>query len=523
MALLYAANNDLYMKKNLIFNTVSSVLLQIITIICGFVLPRLILQTYGSEVNGLVSSVTQFLSLISFLELGVGAVIQSSLYRPLAKKDSTQISAVLVSGNKFFKKIALILVGYVIVLAVVYPFISNQNFDWGYTALLIVAMSISSFAQYYFGIIDRLLLSADQRGYIQYTAQIVTLVANTAICAILIINGASIQLVKLMTSIIFLVRPLALRFYVNRHYNINRHIKYEGEPIKQKWNGIAQHIAAIVLDDTDTILLTILSTLSNVSIYSVHHNVVYGIKNVLISSTNGFQSVLGDYWAKKDNGKLLNFFSVMEFFIHLLTIYLFSVTAMLIVPFIRVYTNGISDVNYIQPLFAFLIVTAHALHCLRLPYHIMIKAAGHYKETQRCYIVAAIINILISIVTVYFWGLIGVAIGTLIAMFYQTIWMAIYNSRNLIKLPLLKFIKQIIFDLILCGGIVGSTFWLKMSSINYFSWIVLALEVASIAFFVTSIISIIFYKKELDGIRHYFFGKFMKKTNKVNNKNTLNK
>lgn len=45
---------------------------------------------------------------------------------------------------------------------------------------LIVTISISSFAQYFFGIVNRLLLTADQRGYIQYNAQTLAVVCNTA-------------------------------------------------------------------------------------------------------------------------------------------------------------------------------------------------------------------------------------------------------------------------------------------------------------------------------------------------------
>ena len=47
------------------------------------------------------------------------------------------------------------------------------------------------------------------------------------------------------------------------------------------------------------------------------------------------------------------------------------------------------------------------------------------------------------------WGLVGVALGTVIAMFYQTVWMAIYNSRNFIKWPFKSFIKQIFVDIII--------------------------------------------------------------------------
>ena len=37
------------------------------------------------------------------------------------------------------------------------------------------------FSQYYFGVVDRILLIADQRGYIQYNIQTVTLVINLKI------------------------------------------------------------------------------------------------------------------------------------------------------------------------------------------------------------------------------------------------------------------------------------------------------------------------------------------------------
>ena len=429
-------------------NTVASLIAQITTLICGFILPRLFLQHYGSEVNGLVNSISQFLSVIAFLELGVGAVVQSSLYKPLAEKDNQQISKVMVSANKFFQRLARILLVYVISLMIIYPFIANQNFGFIYTATLIAAISISSFAQYYFGIVNSLLLNADQRGYIQYNAQTVTIILNTIVCAIMISMNGTIQVVKLVTSLIYLARPVILQIYVNNHYAINWKIKYTQEPIKQKWNGVAQHVASVVLDGTDTIVLTVFSTLSNVSIYSVYFLVVKGVKTLFLSITNGIQALIGELWAKQELEQLKNFFGWIEWLIHTGTTYVFSCTAALIVPFIQVYTLGIRDANYIQPTFAILLTLANAMHCLRLPYNIMVLAAGHYKQTQRNYIVAAILNVVVSVLTVKIWGLIGVAIGTLVAMTYQTIWLAVYDSRNFIYWPLKKVIRQFLVDII---------------------------------------------------------------------------
>ncbi len=482
-------------SKKLFLNSGSSLIFQITTVICGFVLPRIILNTYGSEVNGLVNSITQFLSIIGFLELGVGAVIQSSLYKPIAEKDFVEISKIVHSGQKFFRKIAMILVVYVAALIVFYPLLVNQSFGWIYTATMIVALSVSSFAQYYFGVVDRLFLTASQRGYVQYNTQTITLVINTVACCILIKYGASIHMVKLTTSIIYLFRPLVLRLYVNRHYQIDRKIEYIGEPIKQKWNGFAQHVSAVVLDGTDNIVLTIFSTLSNVSIYSVYHMVVYNVKNLFTSCTQGVHAILGELWAKKETRKLSEFFSLFEWVLHTSTVFIFCCCGVLIIPFVEVYTSGVTDVNYIQPVFAYIITAANACHCLRIAYNSMILAAGHYKQTQKCYIFAACINIVISVVTVINFGLVGVAIGTLVAMLYQTVWMAWYVSRNLLKRPLHIFVKHILVDAVCVFCIFCATSWIEMGSASYLSWIIMALKVAGICAVVIVLINIIFYRK----------------------------
>lgn len=495
-------------KKLLIFNTLSSLIFQITTIICGFILPRLILQTFGSTTNGLVNSITQFLQIISFMELGVGAVVQSALYKPLVDKDNKLISKITVSARRFFKQLARILLAYIVLLTIFYPFVIKANYSWSYTAVLIISMSISSFAQYYFGIVDRLLLTADQHGFIQYNSQTITLILNTVACAVLINMGSSIQMVKLTTSVIYLFRPIYLHFYVNNHYSLDRKITYVGEPIKQKWNGVAQHISAVVLDGTDAIVLTLFSSLSNVSIYSVYFLVANGVTQLFISMTNGMQSLCGELWARRDDKKLIQIFGKFEWLIHTGTIFVFGCAGVLIVPFVKVYTNGINDANYIQPLFALVFIAANAGHCLRLPYNIMILAGGHYKQTQKSYIVAAIMNIVLSVLFVSKFGLIGVALGTLIAMVYQTVWMAVYNSKHFIKWPLAKFYKQIFVDFftIIAGSISTITF--VLTSVTYMGWILLAIEVTFIWGLVILIVNTLFYRDKvfdvLNSIRNRF-------------------
>lgn len=485
------------MDRQLYKNTVTSFGLQIVTVICGFILPKLILDEYGSEVNGLLGSINQFLQLVAFLDLGVGAVVQSSLYKPLADKDNVRISQVLVAADSFFRKIGTFLLFYITILVFTYPKLESSNFSPLYISTLIVILGSSSMFQYYYGVVDRLLLNADQRGYVNYLAQIITIVMNTLICSILIICGFSIHLVKVVTSIIYILRPVVIRRYVEKTYSIDRRIEASTEPIKQKWNGLAQHIAYIVLDSTDLVVLTAFSSLSAVSIYSIYFLVVNGVKQLLISLTGGVQSFLGRLIAKGETKALSTTFDNFVWVINNLTVLVFGCTEMLIVPFVSLYTKGVTDADYVQPVFATLLVVANAFHCLRLPFNIAILAAGHYRETQNNYIVAALMNIIASIVLVKKYGLVGVAIGTLIAMSYQTIWMAIYNSKNIVFWPILLFVKQCLVDgLEILIGIILSYRFVTMST-NYIMWAIMAAKIVFLWGMTILLVNMAFYREKV--------------------------
>lgn len=489
-------------KTKLIFNTASGILYQFVTIICGFILPHYFLSHFGSEVNGLVSSITNFLGFISLCECGVGAVVQSELYKPLAEHDEDLVSKIIVSSERFFRTVAVILVGYVIILAIIYPQIVNEAFDFWFTSSLILVISISSFAQYYFSVTYRLLLNADQKGYIQLLLQTITLILNTFFCIVLMNLGASIQVVKLATSLIFVLQPIVLNIYVKKHYKLNKRINLTEEPLKQKWNGLAQHIAAVVLGNTGTVVLTLLSTLENVSIYNVYCLVVNGIKSIILSATSGIQAMLGNMYVKNEIMELSNSFSAVEWVIHTLVTLFFTITGILIVPFVKVYTLEITDANYIVPVFAVLLTIAQATYCLRLPYNMMVLAAGHYRQTQSSALIEVSINIVISTVTVLKFGLVGVAIGMLSAMLYRTIYLAWYLRENIIKRSFKYFLKHCVVDVICVFAAVVCTVWIKSDPLSYLDWIGLALIVSSIVFIVCVIVNVIAYKEMVLRMMH---------------------
>lgn len=483
------------MNKKMKLNTVTSLLAQLVSVIYGFVLPRLILEQFGSDINGLTQSIKQFLGIISFLDMGVGQVVRSTLYRPLAQKDYGTLSRVMASGGKFYRKLAQALLVYVGVMTIVYPTLAAQQYEPAFVTSLIVSMAVGSFCQYYFGVTNEQLLHADQRGYVIFSLQILTNLLNAMVCILIIRMGGSIQMVKWATAMVFLLRPLAVWLYVRKRYPIVKNIHYDEEPIKQKWNGVAQHISAVVLDGTDTIVLTFLSTLSNVSVYSVYYMVIGSIQNLYQSATAGVQTAAGALWAGGDVPAQKKMFATAELVLHSVTVFLFCCTGLLIVPFVRVYTAGLTDAQYIQPIFSGLLVLAYGIRCLRTPYNIWILAAGHYKQTQRCHIVAAALNLLISVLAVYRWGLVGVAVGTVVAMTYQTTWMAIYNSNHLLKWPMRSLFKRFAVDILTASIIVMLCRSFVMGDNSYLGWLLLAVRIGCTALAVTGATMLLFYRE----------------------------
>ena len=481
-------------KKKLLLNTATAIIQQLVTLICGFVLPRLIITHYGSATNGLISSITQFLAFFSMMEMGVGAVVRSSLYKPLAENDHEQVSRVLISSKRFFNKIGVMLCVYTVGLMIYFPLAVDHTNGYFATAVLVGAIAFSSISMYLFGIVYQQLLNADQKSYVQLSISVLTTLLNTIFGVILIEMDARIETVKLLASIVILLRPLLLKFYVDRHYDINLKLTLTEEPLKQKWNGLAQHIATYVLKHADTVILTMLSTLENVSIYYVYHLVTNGLQQMIEVLTTGMSALMGNMLAKNETKKLNDTFEVFEFVIHTFVTLIYSIAGIMILPFVSIYTKGVTDANYIVPAFAVLIVLANASYCLRMPYHIIVLAAGHFKETQASSIIEATTNVIVSIVLVFHFGLVGVAVGTLIAMIYRTTYLAWYLQRNILGRPFKFYIQHLMVDALTGFAAFFSTRWVGISEPSWWMWIIRATQVGLIVTVEVLAVNLVFYR-----------------------------
>lgn len=498
-------------SKKALLNVIIGLALQAIVIIYGFVVPQIIIRQFGSSVNGLISSITQFLAYISLLESGFGPVVKSVLYKPIAKKDKNEILGILKTSESFFKKIALVFVVYIIGLCFVYPLIIDSSFDYIFTISMILIIGISTFSEYYFGMTYKLFLQADQKTYIISFIQILTYIISIIIIVIMAKFEASIHAIKLVSGLVFVLRPVLQNIYVKRKYNINlknvNNNVNNAVDIKQKWDGLAQHIAFVIHENTDITILTIFSTLKEVSVYYVYFIVVKGIKNLITSFSAGIDASWGDMISKGEHENLNRKFGMYEVIYNTINTIIFTCSIILIVPFISVYTLKFHDANYIRPLFGALIVISEYVWAIRMPYSSITLAAGHFKETKIGAWVESLVNIILSIIFVKKYGMVGIVIGTTAAMTIRTIEFIYHTNKYILKRKHIDTIKKI---MVLIGEtvllVIISRFIPMRENISYINWIINAFMVFIATSIVVLSINFLIYKDEF-----YLFFKSMGK------------
>lgn len=493
-------------KRVTLTNMLSGLLLQIATIISGFIVPRIILSYFGSDVNGLVSSINQFLTYITLVEGGVSGVIAANLYHPLVSNNAEKLSAVMVTAKKFFRQVGFLFLAYSVVLSILYPILFNIKFGFAYTCSLVLILSISLSIQYIFSLSLRTLLNADKKAYIVNITQVIIITCNIIMVYLSVKIYPSIHFLKFISGALFILQPLVFNYAVNKFYDIDLDVASDGNLIKERWNGFAINIAAFIHNCTDVSLLTIFSPLEVVSVYSVHALVTNGLKSLINSVTNGLNPTLGQAYAKGDFEEVNEKLDLYEYIVFVLVGVLFSLAGLLITSFVSIYTHGITDADYYQPFFASILVLAEGLYLVKFPHLNLAYAANKFKNLTIPAFVEASINIVLSLLLIRKFGLEGVAIGTLAAMIYRLIFHINYTSKIVKgRHPWIFYKKFLLFSVTTIIGLLICVRLFPIASNTILGWLVHALLYSVVIGVLYMLISMIFFRKELNYFKAYIF------------------
>lgn len=502
------------MKKSTIhkakLNILTTLVSQLTATACGIVIPRVMIGTFGSSVYGLITSITQFLSYISLLEGGIGRVARAELYGPLAQGNDYEVSRVYHAIKHFFKIVGVAFLLYTLALSFVYYDIAKVDVlaRWDVFYLIWIISSIT-LAKYMGGLANLTLMNANQKQYVGNVIVMATTIVNAVLIIVLTQLGCSVFAVKIGSSLAYVAQPLCYALYVRKHYRLTNVGKDRSE-LKQKWTGVGQHVAFFLHTNTDVVLLTLFAEIRLVAVYSVYRLVAASIRKIASSFTGGMEAAFGELIARKEDTALRTSFRKYQFLISTVSMVLFGTAAVMIIPFVRLYTDGITDAPYIQPLFAMMLIGAEALDCVIHPCCSLPVAANQLKQSRSGSYTEAAVNIGLSLLLIRWNPLLGIAIGTLAAAIVKSVYYIIYSARKILKVQVMEVMKNFLFNCVILGlcSFAGMTLLTEQMIPNYFSWALWSAAACAIVTAATLVMSILLYPNELKAlVRSVLHGK----------------
>lgn len=414
--------------RNSIRNLWWGILGNVITTFVAILIPRLFIVNYGSEVNGLLSSIRQIYVYLALLEAGVGDASVIALYGPIGRKDHQATNEILAATHYYYRKIGIIYAVCVVALSFVYPLLLDTTIPYHVCCLVILLQGSGSVISYLFQGKYSMLLRVDNRNYVTTNLGTVTTVLTDVCRIVLLMMGKSIVAVQATYLVFNLIKMLYIAWYIKRNYPwIDLSVKPNFQAISQKSAVLVHQVSSLVFSHTDVLVLTFVCGLKTVSIYSMYAT-IYGMVGNLISIVSGsVQSALGQIY-NNDRKRFIELQDAYETYFLALVFGLFAIASIFTLPFMELYTKG-ADINYIDWKLPVLFTAYQLLNYGRTPSHNPIGFAGKFKETQWRAWLETTINLVVSFICVFQFEIYGVLFGTIAALLYRTNDIIIYANK----------------------------------------------------------------------------------------------
>lgn len=481
--------------RSFFYNSITTAFFQVILMIAGFITPRVMLKFYGSEINGLVSSINQFIVYFNLVEAGLSGAAIYALYKPLSDNDHMGINEIVAAARKFYTQSGYIFISLTIGLAVIYPVLVKSDLATPTSIGLLVLILGTNGALEFFTLAKyRVLLSADQRTYVVSIASIVHIIVNTIIVVVLASQKVDIVFLRFVALLSIFLRSIILMIYVKLKYKfIDYKVTPNFQALNKRWDALYLQILGAVQTGAPIVILTlVLKDLKVVSVYTIFNMVVSGLNGVLSIFTSGISASFGDVIVRGEVKILQKAYEEFEVFYYGLIAVVYSTAFVVLMPFIRIYTSGVSDINYDLPLVGFLFVFNALLYTIKTPQGMLVISAGLFKETRMQTTIQAAIALIIGIILTPVLGLTGVLISSILSNIYRDIDLLFFIPKSVTKLPIRKTAFRI-FRLFSCIVITWMPFFfIRIKTVSYMTWTASAMIVSIYAFIVVVIVCFIY-------------------------------
>ena len=467
-------------KSRVIKNLVVSFGSKLLTIALGFIVPRIVLMNYGSDVNGIINSITQIFSYMSLLEAGIALATRDMLYKPIVEKDKDGISYVASVSKNYFKKFT---VGYgigVLLLAIIIPLTWKSSVDKSIIFSLVFFEGMSGVLSFLFTQTQSAILRADGRDYV--FSGVTALKSMLGQLGKIVIVSLSIRIdaLQIVYCLITILQIVIYKFYFKKHYGwINFKAAPKDAKLKNRNAYVTAEIAWVVFSSTDMVVLsTFVSTMIS-SVYSIYNLVFGSLTTILNTVYNSVVYLLGQAYHEslEKYTKLHDIF--MSAFVGVPTIVM-SVCYILIIPFIRLYTAGVSDINYIYEYVPLLFCIIQLLSFSSYVTRNLTNIGGYAKQAGVVSVIEAATNLSLSIALVHRLGIYGVLVATVIALPLKVVYCAYISDRKILKRSMKKTVTILGGNYLFFAAVAVVERSLQLNIQNYLEFVASGVVVTAI-------------------------------------------
>lgn len=460
--------------KKFMYNTVASIFQQIVVFAVGMILPRVIITCYGSEINGITSSIRQFINYFTLVEAGIGASAIFALYKPLAKEDHAAISSIVTAAKKFYNHAGYFFTVLTVILAFCFPLIrKTETLSTFQLGILVLVLGAQGFLNFFLLSKYNVILTADQKSYIIAIAMSVSTIISTGIIVGLAYLHIDVVLARALSLCSLLAQTLILYFYVHKKYQyLDYHAVPDNSAMNQRWDALYLQILGVVQSGAPVILATIFLNYKEVSVYTIFYMVIGGLNGLLNIFTSGLSASFGDVIARGEKETLQRTYQQFEFTYYALVTLIYACAFVLIMPFVRIYTSGITDANYNVPLVGYLMVLNGYLYNMKTPQGMMVISAGLYRETRWQTTTQAVILLVAGAALAPKYGLPGILLGSILSNAYRDIDLLFFIPEHVTRLSPKLTIKRWVNSLLEFAVITIPFFsFFTVQASNFLVWI----------------------------------------------------
>ncbi len=396
-------------QRNFVFSIVG----RLVGMITSFVGRGVFVRTLSTEYLGLGGFFGNIFSVVSLCELGLGAAISQSLYKPLARQDECAVSGIVT----YFSKVCRVIAAVTTVVSIcIMPFLGRlvkTELDMPVIMTAFMLFTLHSAVSYLLSP-KCMLVVCDQRMYVvTLVRSIFGVLALVLQSAMLILTGNYI-LYLVCRILVLTVEDIVINRYADRNYpclalrrNVSREYKNN---LYTNVKALMWHkVGGVLSRSTDSLLLTYFVGLSGMGKYSNYALVIGTIGAFFDVAINAVSASVGNLGAG-DRGRKSEEVMRKMYFINfwLLTVGT-SVIVCTLNPFISLWLGEDMLFTNAEML---VIVSSFYFSCIRDPVQIFVSTYGLFKESRHIPVLRAVFNLVLSVIFVVKMGVSGVFLGT---------------------------------------------------------------------------------------------------------------